>query len=191
MKEVKDIITKALILLAPYVPLFQTILWILLIAILAIIFHKQCIQILKSILNRIEKGSSIKVGPVELRSDLKSLDYASPEDSDEVYEVEENDLNVERTAIYQKNKGIFLTHIISHSNNPNQKFDIFIYLIRHKTSDFTDIERAEFFFGHMWGNRVFEEYEKNGIIGVSTSAYGPFSLHMQSAFQGRVSNKVR
>ena len=33
---------------------------------------------------------------------------------------------------------------------------------------------AEFFLGHMWGNRVFRETPHDGMIGMSTYAYSPF-----------------
>lgn len=161
-------------LLAPYVPVIQTILWILFIIIILVLFHKQCIQLFTSIRNRIEKGSSFKAGPIELGADLNALEKVNPEPTQKDKEKEETDWDNERRNIYENNRGVFLTHVITPSNKSGQKYDIFIYLIRHKTSDFNDIEQAEFFFGHMWGNRVFEAIEKNGMIGVATSAYGPF-----------------
>ena len=65
-------------------------------------------------------------------------------------------------------------HVLVPSKKPGQKYDVYIYLIKHKTTDMSDIDYAEFFFGHMWGNKVFKESGGNGRIGVSTSAYGPF-----------------
>jgi len=165
---------RAFELLGPYVPLLQTLLWVALIVAGAIVFRKQAIHICEGIRRRIETGSSFKAGPVELGSDIKSLAYAPQNDISDTSSPEESGWATERTEIYQNNRGMFLTHIISPSDIPGQKYDVFIYLIRHKTTDFVDVEKAEFFFGHMWGNRVFEEPEKNGMIGVSTSAYGPF-----------------
>ncbi len=163
-----------LITIAPYVPLLQTIAWILLIAIFLCVFYRRLTHLFDTIILRIRKGSSFKAGPVEIGADLRQLDYAPPgEDKIGSKKVEE-DWAPKRTLVYQKNKGIFLTHVISPSKVPGQKYDVFIYLIRHKTTDFSDVARASFFFGHMWGNRVFEEDEKDGIIGVRTSAYGPF-----------------
>ena len=51
-------IVQALELLAPYVPVYQTMLWIALIVLGTIFFHKQCEQILDTIRRRIESGSS-------------------------------------------------------------------------------------------------------------------------------------
>jgi len=160
--------------LAPYVPLFQTILWIVVVAGALFLLRCQCRGIISAVITRIRGGSSFRAGPLELGADLKSLEYAPPNTSNHEDDTHGDDWSAERTALYQHNRGVFLTHIISPSTKPGQKYDIFIYLIRHKTSDFNDVERAEFFFGHMWGNTVFEERENNGMIGVSTSAYGPF-----------------
>jgi hypothetical protein len=169
--------------LAPYVPLFQTVFWIVLIAAAAILLRKQCVEIVKAIVVRIKQGSPLKAGPLELGPDLANLEYAAPRAPDASTELQHENWNAERTGIYQHNRGIFLTHVISPSHKPGQKYDIFIYLIRHKTTDFGDVEQAEFFFGHMWGNRVFLEHETNGIIGVSTSAYGPFLCTCRVSFK--------
>lgn len=160
--------------LAPFVPLLQTILWIVLVAVALFLLRSHCRAIIDAIITRIRGGSSFRAGPLELGADLKSLEYASPNASNHKDDSHDDDWSTERTALYQHNRGIFLTHVISPSTKPGQEYDVFIYLIRHKTSDFSDIERAEFFFGHMWGNAVFKERESNGMIGVSTSAYGPF-----------------
>lgn len=74
------------------------------------------------------------------------------------------------------------------------KFEVFIYLVKHKTSGLSDIDHADFFFGHMWGNKVYSEKIKNGLIGVSTSAYGPFlctcRVHMKNGDVVRVNRYI-
>lgn len=82
--------------------------------------------------------------------------------------------NGRRNAIYQNHRNVFLTHLIRPSAKPGQQFDVFIYLIRHKSEDFSDIRVAEFFLGPYWENKVFPAVEENGFIGISTSAYGTF-----------------
>lgn len=85
-----------------------------------------------------------------------------------------NHLSEARTQIYSGNRGYFLVHVIEPSSEKGQLYDIFIYLICHKTSDYSNIEKAEFFFGHYWGNRIYEGSTIGDMIGVKTSAYGPF-----------------
>jgi hypothetical protein len=82
--------------------------------------------------------------------------------------------NDRRKGIYAENRGIFLAHFIRPSLKEGQSFDVFIYLVRHKSEDFSDVRVAEFFLGPYWDNKVFPEVEKSGFIGIATSAYGTF-----------------
>jgi hypothetical protein len=79
-----------------------------------------------------------------------------------------------RGAVYQQSRNIFLAHIIRPSAEPGQEYDVFIYLVRHRSTDFSDVRLAEFFLGRYWGNEVFPATEVNGFIGISTAAYGTF-----------------
>ena len=167
--------------LAPFVPLMQTILWIIVIGTGTGLFFKQCRGILDAVRNRIERGSSLKAGPIELGEDLRELDYVEPKLPEQdptialpAPEDKEHNWATERNKIYEHSRGVFLAHVIEPSAEPGQLYDIFVYLVRHKSTSFEDISHAEFFFGHYWGNEVFSENFKDGLIGVSTSAYGPF-----------------
>jgi hypothetical protein len=83
----------------------------------------------------------------------------------------------ERSAIYQQNRNIFLTHFVRPSAKAGQTFDVYIYLIRHEAhgytaNDFADVLFAEFFLGGYWENKIFPAVEQNGFIGICTAAYG-------------------
>ena len=82
--------------------------------------------------------------------------------------------NEERNRVYQKHRMLFLTHVIRPSVERGQKYDVFIYLVRHDGEGFEDVEFAEFFLGPYWGNQVFKCSEQNGRIGLPTAAYGTF-----------------
>ncbi len=82
--------------------------------------------------------------------------------------------NTRLNGIYDENRSVFLTHVIRPSSKPAQKFDVFIYLVRHESDDLTDVQRAEFFLGPYWSSKVFAASERNGFIGIATSAYGTF-----------------
>lgn len=79
-----------------------------------------------------------------------------------------------RNGINNDSRGVFITHVIEPSIKQGQEFDIFIYLLKHKSDDLSDIKFAEFFLGKYWGNKVFPAVLNNGFIGISTSAYGTF-----------------
>ncbi len=83
--------------------------------------------------------------------------------------------NDARNRVYSESRGIFLAHVIRPSNEDGQVYDVFIYLVRHKSEDFSDVKFAEFFLGPYWNNIIFEAVEETkGFIGISTSAYGTF-----------------
>jgi hypothetical protein len=166
-----------LIKLKDYVPVFQTILWIGLLVVITFVFRKYINLILTTIIERLKQGSSFKAGPIEVGEILSQLEYVPQKESK--CEPSVNERENHRVNIYKENRGLFLTHLIYPTDRSGKGFDIFIYLIRHQSNDmnntgFQDVIKAEFFFGHMWGNQVYEEKEKNGIIGVKTSAYAPF-----------------
>jgi len=159
--------------LSEYVPFFQTLLWVTLIGVTVKMFHRECRGLLEAVRERIKKGSSIKAGPVELGEDLRGLeniDISKNNTTDGKIDGWEE----QRSGIYEENRQLFIVHILSPSKIPGQKYDIFIYLIRHKSNDFSDIEYADFYFGRHWGNRIFREKSNNGLIGIRTSAFGSF-----------------
>lgn len=166
-----------LVRLKDYVPLFQTLVWLLFILLLLFTYYNQVCNIISALVERIKNGSSFKAGPFEIGQDLEKLKYAEPidlqNDSITIGAIG-SDREKHRTLIYEKNRGVFLAHIITPSKKPDQKFDIYMYLVGHKRSNFNDVVKAEFFFGHMWGNQVYDGINNNGIIGISTSAYAPF-----------------
>lgn len=77
--------------------------------------------------------------------------------------------------------GFFLAHVLAPGDAEPHGYKVFIYLVRHKSNDghkpedLSDVARAEFFLGRMWGSRIFSEIPKeDGMIGMSTYAYAPF-----------------
>lgn len=165
-----------LVKLKDYVPLFQTIFWIGFILSIILIFRKSLKLLINILIDRVKKGSSVKAGFIEIGEELKNMEYAKQVsiDADISIDADGQEREEHRVKIYEKHKGLFITHLIYPSLMEDQRFEIFIYLIRHKLDNFSDIDKATFFFGHMWGNQVFTETIKNGMIGISTSAYKPF-----------------
>ncbi len=84
------------------------------------------------------------------------------------------DWNNLRRSTYTNSEGVLLVHTLWPSKEDNQDFDIYIYLIKHKSGSLEEIEYAEFFFGKMWDNKIFKVENKDNKIGIYTAAYGPF-----------------
>jgi nucleoside phosphorylase len=80
----------------------------------------------------------------------------------------------ERTTEYQRTQKMFLVHVLTPSDKPNQKYDIYIYAKRHKDEAISDVLKADFFFGQSWGNQIFPGTREGNRIGVATSAFGSF-----------------
>ena len=165
---------------------------------LAVISLPPVRAILRGLQSRIESGSAVEIGPLEIGEDLHQLDTAGKQRDPEplpgpeqeygyagissgVRTEEQSDKSSpeaewyeEWNRVYQKHRMLFLTHVIRPSVERGQKYDVFIYLVRHGGEGFEDVEFAEFFLGPDWGNQVFKRYEQKGQIGLSTAAYGTF-----------------
>jgi len=115
---------------------------------------------------------------IEFNQNLRSLPRIETNDmiSSKISskKIQPDDWTLSRNSTYQKHRGYFLVHSLALSKDVNQKYDLFIYLLRHKSQDYTDISKVEFFFGHYWDNQIFEGSKSGSYIGVQTSAYGPF-----------------
>jgi hypothetical protein len=153
-------------------------------------------MILESLQKRIggdAVGGSVEVsaGLFSLKlGELSDLPYVKPGDktTGQPAKTEEHKLALQwtdsRYEIYARNRDMFLVHVLQPSKKPHQRFDIFMFLIKHDGRSFTsDIDYAEFFLGEMWGNRVIKVQNEGNTIGMSTSAYGPFLVICRLVFK--------
>lgn len=148
--------------ISAYAPVLQTLLWVGLISAVLYAFRNQCRKIVDAIRIRIERGSSLKAGPLEIGPDLRRLPYVGANDAHAAAAAEAHrpketnthcappaangeELEKARIALYEKFRGAFLAHVIKPSEQEYQRFDIFIYFVRHKSNKFHDIRYAEFF----------------------------------------------
>ncbi len=105
---------------------------------------------------------------------LQALKHVDESDARPAERKTAGEWNAYRDGIYKENRGVFLTHVITPSSLPGQKYDITTYLIKHQSYNLSDIDKAEFFFGRKWHNRIYEVKNEGGYIGLSVSAYGEF-----------------
>src|SRR5205823_3429544 len=108
----------------------------------------------------------------------------------EVKAVEMSDWRRRRAEEYTRVDGYMLTHVYRRSEVPDQTFDIFLFLVRHRKGtdgpplkDFKEIAQADFFFGESWGNKVFTVVNSGGVIGVRTHAWGTFLATCRITFR--------
>jgi len=106
----------------------------------------------------------------------------------------EPELNVDwqkqREAEYARTGGLFIVHVYRRSTQPNQLYDITLFLMRHvhgtapnQKTGFDDVEKAEFYFGPSWHGEVFVAHNDGEYIGVRTSAWGTFLATCRVTFK--------
>lgn len=90
-----------------------------------------------------------------------------------------------RASIYEKNRGVFLTHVFEPTIRDG-RYTVQIYLIGHRkyASDVKDasevnslgaVKKVSFYLGDMWQDEVFSRTPDDGQpIGITLTAYGPF-----------------
>jgi len=126
------------------------------------------------------------------RPDLKQLEYVKPVGTRALKTSESVPAppwTGVREAEYQRTRHLTLVHVYAPSARVGQKFDVSIYLMRHhrgitenQTTGFTEVQSAEFFFGPSWGNSVFTAKIGEGVIGITTSAWGTFLATCRVSF---------
>ncbi|GAA0695777.1 hypothetical protein GCM10010193_58060 [Kitasatospora atroaurantiaca] len=173
----------------------QTLAWVLLIVGVMVAFRKQLTVVAHEIARRLQKGGGFEFGVGVLSVKLAELRDELPHYQSEMAReaapvpVPEVNHNIEglpdpespgasavweqyRLQLNEKSRGIQLAHVISPSKVPRQRFDVFVYLVTSRTGSLDEVERAQFFLGRRWGNRVFDVLNEGGRIGFSTAAYG-------------------
>lgn len=164
-------------LITALTPLSQTVIIIGTIITVGLCFREKILGLVDTIIKRIKAGGRFKAWGLEF-DELKKLERANPQPN-EPNKIHANFADVEklnsfRYGYYEKNRNLFLVHVIEPSRHNGQQYDIFIYLFRHKTADLSDVKQADFFLGPYWANQIFTRKVSNGKIGLSTSAYGSF-----------------
>lgn len=102
----------------------------------------------------------------------------------------EPDWTAQRQSEYVRTGGLMLAHVYRPSTVPGQKFDAFVFLLKHQKGTLAppkhglhEVKKAEFYFGNSWGGEVFEVVNTGGAIGVQTHAYGTFLAMCRVTFQ--------
>jgi hypothetical protein len=167
--------------MAEWVPLLQTLVWPIFIGVLIFWFRNNLSTVVQAITERIKSGASVKAGPIELGTIAKEMEKLPDAPQSAIKAAEPTDWRQERAEKYRKVDGYMLVHVYRPSTMPSQKYDIFVFIVRHQKGaegpprrHFTEIAKAEFFFGDSWGNKVFEVENSGDIIGVQTHAWGTF-----------------
>lgn len=172
--------------MAAWIPLFQTLVWLVFVIAIVWYFRSNCSAILQAITKRIESGAIVKAGPTgfelgAITKELEKLPDAPQRVVKAIKPDEPTDWRLKRAEKYKSVGGYMLVHVYRPSALLSQKYDIFLFIVRHQKGtegpprrQFEEITKAEFYFGESWGNQVFTAENTGGVIGVRTHAWGTF-----------------
>jgi hypothetical protein len=138
--------------------------------------------------------STVKAGDYELGFSSDIIDKAKPIDDPDgkstAKPISDGSWQQERTNEYQRTSGYMLVHVYRPSRTHGQKFDISIFIVRHQKGtptppqkNLSEIEKAEFFFGESWGNKIFTVSGEDGFFAVRTHAWGTFLATCRVTFK--------
>lgn len=175
-----------------YVPLLQTLAWVVLVAGVLFAFRRELRDFAASIRSRLDAGSPVEFGIGQLASvklgELRQFPRVEPAEPgrqllDATAEAAIEQWSRIRDGIKNESRNVYLAHIIKPSAIPGQRYDVYVFLVGAKDADLSQVEGAQFFLGRHWGNRIFDVPNRDGSIGLSTSAYGPFLCVCRIRFQ--------
>jgi hypothetical protein len=165
---------------ASVVATLPSILWVIL-AIWAVChFQNHLNRLASALVKRLESGAAFKFGAIELSPFRVMSDPRSGLGS-AVRSSIDNSRALARKQKYEENHYLFIAHRLFPSEQPNQTYDIWIYLVSHKT-DMNAVDRVEYFFGESWNNQVFTSSDRGKRFGVLASAYGSGFLCLARVF---------
>ena len=152
------------------VPILPSILWVIFAAFALFYFRGHIRRIAEAVVCRLESGADVKLGPVEL-SAIRVKEDPRAGIGSSVSAFKDEARAPLRRGIYAQYRKLFVAHRLFPSQEPNQTYDIWIYIVAHK-ADLDNVERVEYFFGEAWGNEVFVSGDRGKRFGVLASAYG-------------------
>ena len=95
-----------------------------------------------------------------------------------------------RATEYERTRGYMLAHVYKPSSERGQKFEVSIFVVRHRRGTETpparnldEIEFVEFFFGESWGNAIFPVTGEGGFFGAHVHAWGTFLAMCRVTFK--------
>jgi hypothetical protein len=162
-----------------WIPLFQALVWPLVVLGLVFGFRGSLLRLLDSIRGRVEAGGEVELaGPAGLKARLAQLPLVEPGKQGAMEQ--EPVWTSQRATLQETSRNVFLAHVLSPSDVKGQKYEIYTFLVGHRRAkqgypeDLSDVVKAEFYLGGGWGRRVFEIVRRPGRdIGLRTHAYGP------------------
>jgi hypothetical protein len=157
----------------------QTLIWIFLFVVGMLLVKRQIGVLFNAILLRLRSGASVRVGSLELGA-LPQVHQGGGVSKRVrgIVETREDDgsFDQSRNSFRTEFRNLFLVHRIAPSNDPEQLYDIVIYIVpslRH--GSLSCVIAVEYYMGRYWGRTVFRSIDRATGFLIATAAYAPFT----------------
>jgi hypothetical protein len=152
-----------------------TLLWCILLSGIIFAFRLDIRQILRLLVARLQQGSSVKLGSIEIGAVIAIPARMEKADASRAARRDDGRRKAEREEYYERSRRVMLVHRLSPSTEEGELYDILIYVIPALRGSVSGVAQVEYFFGgHGWGDRIFTATDRSRGFPVLTAAYGPF-----------------
>jgi hypothetical protein len=170
--------------------LAQTALWVASLIIGILLFRRQLGTLFNAALARIRAGASVKIASFELGA-LPQIPQGAGVTTKVrgVVEIHDDDgaFNGARSQFKTEFRNLFLVHRIAPSADPEQLYDIVIYLVPSlKYGSLSGVAAVEYYMGKYWGGKVFRSIDRATGFLIATAAYAPFTCTARVTFSDGV-----
>lgn len=162
-----------------------SLLWVLLIGL--VLWHNRgaLAAITAALVARLRAGAPVKIASFELGSLPYVTANAPQRRLKGLVSIEDDDgtFHASREHFKTTHRNLFLVHKVAPSEDPEQLYDIVIYLVPSlKHGSLASVLAVDYYFGRYWGNKVFRSIDRANSFLISTSAYAPFSCSARINF---------
>lgn len=151
--------------------LIPELILVLLVIVVAIRSRRSLKSAFDALVMRIRSGAAIQFG--SFRLDGLRISRTSLTTSEGITSRRAKDWKKYRDAVYTRTNKTFIAAQLFPSDDPNQIYDILIYIVRHKEK-ISDISYVEYYFGSAWNHKAFISRDVRKRFAVVASAYAPF-----------------
>lgn len=166
--------------------LVQTALWIATVIIGIRLFRRQIGTLFSALLTRIRAGASVKIASFELGA-LPQVQHGAGASTKVrgIVEIRADDgtFGASRGQFKAEFRNLFLVHRIAPSEDPDQLYDVVIYLVPSlKYGSLSGVVAVEYYMGNYWGRQVFRSIDRATGFLIATAAYAPFTCTARVCF---------
>jgi hypothetical protein len=141
-------------------------------------FSEELKRLLWSVVLRLKSGSAVKFGPIELAA-LTSIPAAIPEgvgvpSSWRGLKKDNGDLMKLWESYPAYSNNVMLVHKVFPSSEPDQEYDVLLYLVERREGALLGVSWVEYYFGPYWSNYIYPSHDRFRGFPIKVSAYDRF-----------------